>query len=135
MECVYCLKEAGEEYRVDSEGTLFCSDDCHDEYTAAEESDAPEDFSHPYIDTYEMIRFNYIDWLHHWESDLEKAYEENPKFDASRFTEDIDDLINAHFDFYRTEGDDGVFAKEIYNYLLKFEDLQKKIRAWRPHAD
>ena len=31
----------------------------------------------------------------------------------------------------RLKGVDGVFAREIYLYLLKFEELQKEIVQWR----
>ncbi|WP_088006077.1 hypothetical protein [Indiicoccus explosivorum] len=131
MTCIYCLKEAGAEYRVNAAGVVFCSDECYENYME-NQPDTPDDVSHPYIDTYELIRFHYIDWLRNWESDLEKVRFNNPQGKADEMNDTIDEIIDAHGDFVRAEGDDGVFAKEIYRYVLKFEELQKQILDWRP---
>lgn len=123
MKCFLCNQKVDETYRVNEKGDYFCSDDCYDEV----END---DYKHPYIDAYEDVRFTYIDWLLNWESDLEK--DPNPLQLAADMNEKIDEVYDAYWDFYVSEGDDGVFAHEIYMYLLKFEDLQKEILEWRP---
>lgn len=47
--------------------------------------------------------------------------------------EEIDLLIGEHDDFIRSEGDDGPYALEIYQYTEKLKELQKHIFAWRPY--
>ncbi|MCP3776503.1 hypothetical protein NLX71_24980 [Paenibacillus sp. MZ04-78.2] len=46
---------------------------------------------------------------------------------------EIDDLIGNHYDFILSEGDDGPYAWEIYQYTNKLRGLQKRILTWRPH--
>ena len=123
MNCIQCQREVDETYRVNEDGEYFCSDDCY-------EAVPNDDDDHPYIDAYEDVRSNYIDWLLHWESDLEK--DPKPLELAVEMNGKIDEVFDAYWDFYRSQGDDGVFAHEIYMYLLKFEDLQKEILQWRP---
>lgn len=139
MLCIQCQSEACNHYRMNQNGELFCNDDCYDIYMS-ENDHAPDDHNHPYIDEYEAIRTNYIDWLDHWEKDLENAFIDDVYnksgngvlLTADEMNDKIDEVFESFFDYYQTEGDDGVFAKEIYGYLLKFENLQRKILDWRP---
>ncbi|WP_338452577.1 hypothetical protein R4Z09_12280 [Niallia oryzisoli] len=130
--CLYCHKEIGEWYRVNEQGDVFCHDDCYDnnyhtsnvEYT---------DWKHPYIDDYEAIRSTYLDWPENWENDLDVDPEiNNLQYLLDTMIDKIDEVYAAYWDYYRAEGDDGVFAWEIYSYLLKFEKLQEKMLHWRP---
>lgn len=126
MNCNYCGSLAGARYRVNSKGQAFCDDDCYDEYIE-ENEDAPNDFDHPYIDDYESIRSNYLDWLDNWETDLEKEQKNKGLFKVDEILDLIDEVYEDYWDYYQNEGDDGVFAREIYQYLLKFQQLQRDI--------
>lgn len=106
------------ERRVNCEGVLFCSDDCYEEY-----SESPNDNNHPYIDDYDAIRFEYIEWMKNYEDDLYKCWlYGTPK--KEDLVESIDDLFEEFYDYYRLEGSDGVLSEEIYHYLLEFEELR-----------
>ncbi|WP_423409059.1 hypothetical protein AABM38_02955 [Heyndrickxia sp. MSNUG] len=126
MHCKYCHSEVQAQYRVNQRGDFFCNDDCYDEYIDPTEQ-PPDDFSHPYIDDYELMRSNYLDWLEHWESDLVHYKGAKLALKKTEMLETMDEVFEEYWDYYISEGDDGVFAKEIYFYLLKFEDLKKKI--------
>jgi hypothetical protein len=68
-----------------------------------------------------------------WENDLNKlSHHENLHHELGKMLDTIDEVYDAYWDYYKTEGDDGVFARENYLYLLKFEELQKEIVQWRP---
>lgn len=49
--------------------------------------------------------------------------------------ETMNSFIYDYLTFYMNEGDDGVFAFEIYQYLRKFEKLQQEILEWRPDRE
>lgn len=129
MNCKYCHSQVKEHYRVNQRGDYFCNDDCYDEYIEHTEQ-PPDDFSHPYIDDYELMRSNYLDWLEHWKSDLAHYRGAKVALKKAKMLETIDEVFEEYWDYYISEGDDGVFAKEIYLYLLKFEDLKKKINQY-----
>ncbi|KXH80645.1 hypothetical protein [Sporosarcina sp. HYO08] len=124
--CKNCKRKPGFEKRVNCEGVLFCSDDCYEEYEGSS-----NDYDHPYIDDYEAIRFEYIEWMKHYENDL---YEGRLEGICKKqvITESIDFLIDEFYDYDRLEGADGVFSAEIYHHLLAFEDLKSKVIHWTP---
>ncbi|MFD1039337.1 hypothetical protein ACFQ3N_13175 [Virgibacillus byunsanensis] len=120
--CKVCKKKPRIRRRVNNEGILFCSDDCYEEF-----EDSPNDMGHPYIDDYEAIRYEYIQWIKNYVDNLYKYW----LYGAPRkedLTERIDDLLGEYIDFYGLEGQDGVFSVEIYNYLIDFEQLQEEIQ-------
>ncbi|MGO4889953.1 hypothetical protein ACJ2A9_19590 [Anaerobacillus sp. MEB173] len=123
--CKVCRRKPKLERRVNCEGILFCSDDCYEDY-----ENSSNDFSHPYIDDYEAVRFEYIEWMKDYEDDLYKywLYGKPKKEDL---IEGIESVIEEFYDYYRLEGTDGVFSQEIYHYLLQLEDLQKVIANWK----
>ena len=131
--CLFCSKEVNEKYRVNECGDVFCHDDCYNPYYESHEC---HDKIHPYIDDYELIRSNYLDWLENWEIDINVDPECcNLQHHADDILDKIDEVYEAYGDYLYTEGDDGVFAREIYLYLLKFQDLQKEILRWRPQRE
>jgi hypothetical protein len=134
MTCINCNIDVNETYRVNQLGELFCSDNCYEEYTT-ENLSASIDHNHPYIDIYENIRSTYINWLQNWEEDLQSSYPDNPLLKADDINDKIDEILYKHNDFYNTEGNDGIFAHEIYSYLLKLEKLQRDILNWRPERE
>lgn len=125
--CKVCSKKPRLEKRVNNEGVVFCSDDCYEEY-----EDSPNDFDHPYIDDYEAIRFEYIEWMKDYENQL-YSYWLNGQPKKGELEETIDEIIDDYYDYYRLEGSDGVFSEEIYHYLLAFKELQKIIKGWEPN--
>ena len=134
MNCINCSIEVGVAYRVNQLGDYFCSDNCYDQYTN-ENSNAPDDNNHPYIDKYEYIRSTYIDWLHNWKEELQTSYPDNPLYKSDEMNDKIDEILYYFNDFYITKGDDGIFAHEIYLYYLKLEKIQKEILNWRPERE
>lgn len=133
--CTFCCKPINERYRINELGEVFCDDDCYDNYYETHEIIC-EDWEHPYIDDYESIRSNYLDWLDNWESEVDLDPEwNNLQHQVDKVLDRIDEVFVAYRDYYQMEGDDGVFAREIYLYLLKFEELQKKILQWRPERE
>jgi len=130
LKCIHCQNDAGITYRINHNGDLFCSDECYETYMNT--IDTFNDHGHPYIDQYESIRRAYLDWFTNWQTDLEEAYPDHPLLLADKMNDQIDEIMNQYVDFYWTKGDDGPFAHEIYQYLKKFEQLQKEILNWRP---
>lgn len=131
--CLYCDKKTTDRYRVNEFGDMFCEDDCYEKYY--EENDIKcTDRNHPYIDDYEAIRRVYFDWSDHWEDEI---IERGKNFQSS--VDEVIDLIveemEAYWDYYMKQGDDGVFAQEIYGYYTKFQHLHRKILKWRPERD
>ncbi|KGR73543.1 hypothetical protein [Ureibacillus manganicus] len=128
MNCFNCEQKIDDTYRVNQVGEVFCSDDCYDVFPHS-----MDDTAHPYIDDYEGIRTNYLDWLQNWQVDLQSTYPNKyPLHAVDEMNDKIDEVFETYLDYYQTKGDDGVFANEIYQYLLKFEELQNKILHWRP---
>lgn len=131
MRCKNCGFTVDAMYKVNQLGNVFCGDDCYEEFWVKSD-DPPDDTVHPYIDDYECIRLEYIDYLENWESDLNAAPPEKLLLKIDDILDAMDTLFDEYFDYYLTEGDDGVFAHEIYSYLLKFDKLQKQIIQWHP---
>jgi hypothetical protein len=132
--CINCQKEVDEWYRVNERGTVFCGDDCYESYL--EHNDVNwNDSSHPYIDDYELIRSDYLEWLETWEYDILSVPKRKYVQKIDEMIDSIDEVFDVYWDYYRTGGDDGVFAREIYRYLLKFENLQKSTLQWRPKRE
>ena len=121
--CKVCRKKPKLERRVNCEGIVFCSDECHENY-----EHSPNDDSHPYIDDYHAVRFEYIEWMRSYEADLYK-YGPSKKEDL---VEGIESVIEEFADYIRLAGSDGVFSKEIYQYLLGLEELIDIINNWEP---
>jgi hypothetical protein len=130
MKCINCLSKVDYHYRMNQHGDVFCDDDCYEAFF--EENDSCGDDGHPYIDDYESIRSNYIDWVENWENDLVTYTGKRLMLKIDEMLDTLDEVFDCYGDYYRSEGDDGVFAREIYFYLLKFIDLQKVILQWRP---
>ncbi|WP_342513512.1 hypothetical protein MKY34_01585 [Sporosarcina sp. FSL K6-1522] len=122
--CKVCRRKPGIERRVNSEGILFCSDDCYEAY-----EDSSNDYDHPYMDDYEAVRFEYIEWMKNYEDDLYGYW----LFGGPRkeeLVENLDSLVYEFHEYDRLEGSDGIFSEEIYQYLLAFEDLKDVIINW-----
>jgi hypothetical protein len=130
--CLRCHKKIDEQYRVNEFGEIFCGDDCYDCYYE-ENGLVCNDWKHPYIDDYELIRSNYLDWLGNWESGLDVDPEfNNIQHHVDDLLDKLDEVYEEYWDYFKTEGNDEVFAREIYMYLLKFQQLQDKLLRWRP---
>ncbi|WML54978.1 hypothetical protein RCG17_10440 [Neobacillus sp. PS3-12] len=121
--CKVCRKKPKLERRVNCEGIVFCSDECYENYEHSLYDD-----SHPYIDDYDAVRFEYMEWMRSYEADLYK-YGPSKKEDL---VEGIESVIEEFSDYIRLEGSDGVFSKEIYHYLLALEELIDIINNWEP---
>lgn len=134
MKCINCSSKIDELYRVNERGDVFCGDDCYEEFMC-DNDDAPDDDAAPYIDDYACIRMEYIDFIKSGKSDLNETRSDKLSLKIDDMLDLIDSFFDEYFDYYRTEGDDGVFAREIYLYLLKFEKLQKQLIEWRPKPE
>ncbi|MDM5326357.1 hypothetical protein [Neobacillus sp. CF12] len=110
--CKVCRKKPKLTRRVNCEGVVFCSDECYEGY-----EDSPNDHDHPYIDDYDAVRFEYIEWMKSYDSFLiGEQTKEN-------LLEGIESVLEDFADYYLLEGSDGVFLREIYHYLLSLEEL------------
>lgn len=127
--CKYCNKEISYFYRVNLNGEYFCDDECYDEYFEKHEEDCPDDYAHPYIDDYLAIRFEYHEWLN-WESELSRVRNGGVWNAAEEMIESIDSVIEEFSDYLYSSGDDGIFSYEIYQYILKLEEIQSEIEQW-----
>ncbi|MGB6409473.1 MAG: hypothetical protein WBF39_18515 [Planococcus donghaensis] len=124
--CKVCRKKPRIERRVDSTGNVFCSEDCFEEF-----EEGPDDFDHPYIDDYEAMRRIYSEWMMNYEEDLHKSiYFGYPK--KKDLIEWLDEALDPFWDYYRLEGQDGIFSAEIFQYMQELVKLQKTIRSWEP---
>ena len=107
--CLYCGKVTDENYRVNEYGDVFCDDDCYDRFYESHECN--EQLSN---------------CLENWENDLNVDPEwNNLQHHADDIFDKINEVYEAYGDFLTTEEDDGVFAREIYLYLCKFQDFHK----------
>ncbi|WP_075983683.1 hypothetical protein [Bacillus massilinigeriensis] len=124
--CKVCRKKPGIERRVDCDGIVFCSDDCYEKF-----DNSPNDNDHPYIDDYDAVRFEYIEWMKNYENDLYgNIIFGTPK--KADLLEGIESVIDEFGDYYSLEGNDGIFSEEIYHYLLALEELHSLIENWQP---
>ncbi|MDQ0086735.1 late competence protein required for DNA uptake (superfamily II DNA/RNA helicase) [Paenibacillus anaericanus] len=122
MNCTHCSKETDEKYIIDAVGSYYCSEKCMEDYQ--ENSNVSFDDEHPYEDAYFMLRRSYIDLIDEWEGELSQKTE-NLESAVDEILDEIDELISDHADFIYSEGDDGPYAWEIYQYTLKLRELQK----------
>ena len=105
-------------------GDVFCHDDRYNPYYESHEC---HDKIHPYIDDYELIRSNYLDWLENWEIDINVDPECcNLQHHADDILDKIDEVYEAYGDYLYTEGDDGVFAREDLFILTKISGFAKR---------
>ena len=132
--CKHCQSIVGELYRMNGDGAVFCDDDCYDEYTS-ENEDAPDDHCQPYIDDYDAIRFEYLEFLKFEEEIMSPRNGQIFQYNVDEILDSIDSVQWEFFDYYHREGDDGVFAHEIYSYYLKLEKLKEKILRWKPERE
>lgn len=131
MKCYVCRNVVGFDYRVNGLEDYFCNSECYENDKSGRSSD---DNDHPYIDTYDLVRMDYIFWQNEWKNriDLDEIdYIEK----ANELCAIMNSFIYDQITFYMNEGDDGIFAFEIYQYLRKFEHLQDEILAWRPDRE
>lgn len=127
--CKVCRKNPRIERRVNCEGVVFCSDDCYEEF-----SNSPNDNDHPYIDDYDALRFEYIEFMKNYERDLYNSWFcGSPK--KADLLESIQSVIDEFYDYYRLEGSDGIFSEEMYKYLLELEKLHSLIVNWQPEEE
>src|SRR5690606_25296311 len=84
-----------------------------------------------YEDAYLMLRHNYIELIDQWEEKLSQKAG-NLEEEVDELLDEIDELISDHSNFIYSEGDDGPYAWEIYQYTLKLRELQRHIFDWRP---
>lgn len=124
--CKVCRRKPGIERRVNVEGIVFCSDDCYEEF-----DDSPNDHNHPYIDDYDAVRFEYIEWMKSYEDELYRFWLTGEPH-RSDLLEGISSVFEEFDDYYQLEGYDGVFSREIYHYLLALEELYSLIESWVP---
>ena len=103
--CKVCRNKPRLERRVNCEGIVFCSDDCYEGFDGSD-----NDFGHPYIDHYDAIRFEYIEWMKNYEKDLHKNIFQfgNPK--KQEIIENIESVLEESADYYALEGNDGIFS-------------------------
>lgn len=102
---------------------MFCSDECYDNYEHSH-----NDSAHPYIDDYEAVRFEYIEWMRRYEEELYK-FEPSKKEDL---VEGIESAMEEFADYIRLAGCDGIFSMEIFQYLMALERLLDTIINWEP---
>lgn len=115
--CKVCRKKPRIERRVDSIGNIFCSEDCYDEFEGG-----PDD--------YEAIRRIYSEWMMNYEKDLHKSiYFGYPK--KTDLIEWLDEALDPFWDYYRLQGQDGIFSAEIFQYTQELVKLQEMIRSWK----
>ncbi len=128
MNCAHCGKETDDKYIIDAVGSYYCSEDCIEDYQ--ENSSVSFDDKHPYEDAYLMLRRLFIEIIDQWEDGLSQRTS-NIETEVDDLLGGIDELISNHQDFINSEGDDGPYAWEIYQYTLKLRELQQRIVLWR----
>lgn len=117
MKCIHCKKCAGERYRINQHGDVFCSDECYQEDAKVSDRSV-NDTGHPYFKTYEYVRGEYLSRLHNRKSDSESKKESKEK----PSTTELEELIDDHMGFCVTAEDDGVFALEICLYVKRIQE-------------
>jgi hypothetical protein len=116
--CNQCKTMVGKDYRINASGDIFCNDDCYEDYMNDNE-DAPDDNSHPYIDDYAGIRFEFLEFLKDFQELDYFPAERNIQYELDGMLDAIDSVLLEYQHYYFTEGEDGIFAKEIYSYYLR----------------
>ena len=105
----------------------MCTAECYEQF-----EEQIQTTLHLNIDDYEAIRRIYTDWLSSWQVTFQQAY---PEGNTQTVSDELLDQLDAdlsQFDNYLSEGDDGVFAQEIYRYYCLLQQIRKKILQWRP---
>lgn len=124
--CLNCDQETQYNYLINQVGDLFCSEECYEKF--ANEHIVPND-DHPYFDDYRLARGQYLDWMN-WESELNSS--NCSSWDVNVMIEQLDGIIASFHDYIYTEGDDGPYAWEIYQYSCKLRGFQLQIIDWYP---
>lgn len=124
--CRNCNKETLNDYLINQLGDIFCNEECHEQF--ADKTNLLDD-DHPYYNEYYRAREVYLYWLN-WERELEKS--SSPSWDVNVMIEQMDEAIASFRDFIYSEGDDGPYAWEIYQYTRKLRAIQLQIIDWFP---
>lgn len=115
--CNVCKKPPALERRVNNEGLVFCSDGCYETFDGS-----PHDHDHPYIDAYDAVRWAFIGCLNTYDP-------AGSKEQKRALQERIEAALEEFADFEGLGGEDGVFSREIYQYLMGLEELWDKIES------
>lgn len=129
QKCIKCEKQVKFDYIMDEFGYTFCNENCLQKYMDKN----PTKYQlplHPYISEYEHVRSEYIYFMNNWMDRLVLA--DDTLWEMDRLITAIDALLSEYFSFYISDGDDGVFHREIMTYLKKLRKLQADIVNWRP---
>lgn len=130
MDCVYCQEKVGKYYRVDEQYHYFCDDECYENFF--QEGDCfSNDHLHPYIDDYENIRSEFIYYDSEWKDRL--TFAKRYLDEVHTMIDDMDAFISDYYEFYYSDGDDGIFHYEMKRLLEEIAHLQKEIIQWRPN--
>ncbi|MDF2923632.1 MAG: hypothetical protein K0R57_2546 [Paenibacillaceae bacterium] len=133
-----CAQPVDARYVVNQRGQYFCSEECHQIYYKQQPDKFKEaDDDHPYYFDYLSIRQVFLHWFD-WKSILQEMSQASPypnayaQWNADDCIDELDCIICEYKDYIQTEGDDGIFSREIYNYTLKLQQIQQQILLWRP---
>ncbi|WP_433945515.1 hypothetical protein [Paenibacillus sp. SN-8-1] len=137
--CKQCAHSIDEHYLINYRGDYFCGENCHETYHEANAHEFNEsDDGHPYYFDYSSIRQEFIHWSQNWTKFLQeelKYSNEYAQWTADDLVDSLDEIIWSYEQYIFTEGGDGVFAREIYQYTLKLREIQDHILKWRPHRE
>ncbi|WP_169503734.1 hypothetical protein [Paenibacillus lemnae] len=131
--CRHCAAPVSEYYSINYLGDYFCGDLCHETFHEANEEQFDHcDEDHPDHFDYSSIRREYMYWNDHWTELLQEITKNSNTYaqEANDFIQELDEIIEAYSDYILTEGEDGVFAYEIYQYTLKLGEIQRHIQDW-----
>ncbi len=63
---------------------------------------------------------------------LDHNIDENRLDEVKKRIHIIDSIQSGYCSYYLAEGDNGIFAWEIYLFYLKMEDFKERLRKWKP---
>jgi hypothetical protein len=137
--CKQCAHPIAEHYLINQRGDYFCGDKCHEIFHDANAHEFIEfDDDHPYYFDYSSIRQEYIYLTDNWVKLFQKKTKDSnvyAQFEADDLIDQMDEIIWAYKDYIHSEGDDGIFAYEIYQYTIKLREIQKQLLKWRPERE